>query len=90
MKYALLYESADDVLTKARPHIAAHRARLVEFRGRGTLLMGGVFANPQEGALVIFTTREAAEEFARSDPFVVNAVVRAWRIYEWNETQFGA
>ena len=90
MKYALLYESADDVLVKARPHIAAHGARLAEFRRRGTLLMGGVFANPQEGALVIFTTREAAEEFARSDPFVVNGVVRAWRIYEWNETQFGA
>ena len=50
--------------------------------------MGGVFANPQEGALIIFTTREAAEEFARGDPFVFNGVVRAWRIHEWNETQF--
>ena len=49
MKYALLYESADDVLAKARPHIAAHGARLAEFRRRGTLLMGGVFANPQAG-----------------------------------------
>jgi uncharacterized protein YciI len=89
MKYALLYESADDVLAKARPHIAAHGARLAEFRRRGTLLMGGVFANPQEGALLIFTARETAEEFARGDPFVVNGVVRAWRIHEWNETQFG-
>ncbi len=90
MKYALLYESADDVLAKAGPHIAAHGARLREFRLRGTLLMGGVFANPQEGALIIFTTREAAEEFARGDPFVSNGVVRGWRIREWHETQFGA
>ena len=90
MKYALLYESADDVLAKAGPHISGHSARLTEFRRRGTLLMGGVFANPQEGALIVFTTREAAEEFVRSDPFVSNGVVRSWRIYEWNETQFDA
>jgi len=68
MKYALLYESADDVRAKAGPHVAAHSATLNEFRGRGMLLMGGVFANPQEGALIIFTTRQAAEEFVRSDP----------------------
>jgi uncharacterized protein YciI len=88
MKYALIYESAEDVLPKAMPHIAAHSARLGEFRSRGALLMGGVFANPQEGALIIFTTRDAAEEFTRVDPFVANGVVRAWRILEWNETQF--
>lgn len=33
----------------------------------------------------IFTTREAAEEFVRGDPFVVNGVVRKWHIREWNE-----
>jgi len=90
MKFALLYEASDDVQAKAMPHIAVHSARLKEFRRRGTLLLGGAFANPQEGALIIFTTHEAAEEFARGDPFVANGVVRAWRIHEWNETQFGA
>ncbi|MGH3198998.1 MAG: ACT domain-containing protein [Streptosporangiaceae bacterium] len=33
----------------------------------------------------IFTTREAAEEFVRGDPFVLNGVVRNWTIREWNE-----
>ena len=33
----------------------------------------------------IFTTREAAEEFVRSDPFVLDGVVRSWTIREWNE-----
>jgi uncharacterized protein YciI len=89
MKYVLLYESADDVISKVAPHVAAHGARLADFRLRGTLLMGGAFANPQEGALIIFTTREAAEEFVRGDPFVIHGVVRAWRIYAWNKTQFG-
>ena len=26
-----------------------------------------------------------AEEFAKDDPFVLNNVVRAWHIREWNE-----
>ena len=34
----------------------------------------------------IFTTREAAEEFVRDDPFVVNGVVRSWHIREWDES----
>ncbi len=28
---------------------------------------------------------EAAEEFARNDPFVVNGVVRSWEVREWHE-----
>jgi uncharacterized protein YciI len=39
--------------------------------------------NPQdEGSMAVFTSREAAEEFAREDPFVLNGVVRAWQIRE--------
>jgi uncharacterized protein YciI len=33
----------------------------------------------------IFTTREAAEEFVRGDPFVLHGVVGSWTIREWNE-----
>jgi uncharacterized protein len=33
----------------------------------------------------VFTSREAAEEFAKGDPFVVNGVVRSWEVREWNE-----
>ena len=86
MKYVLFYESADDVLSKAPAHFAAHSARADDFHARGTLLMLGTFANPQdEGAMAIFTTRDAAEEFVEGDPFVVNGVVRSWHIREWNE-----
>lgn len=89
MKFVLFYESADDVRSKAPLHIHAHRARWHEFHARGTLLMIGPFARSEEGAMAIFTTREAAEEFAAGDPFVLNAVVRAWHIREWNEALVG-
>ena len=86
MKYVLFYDSADDIETKAPLHFPAHQARLQEFHGRGTLLMVGAFANPQEeGSMAIFTTREAAEDFVAGDPFVHNGVVSNWRIQEWNE-----
>jgi uncharacterized protein YciI len=86
MKTVVLYESADNVAAKAPPHFAAHCARWKEFVDRGELLMIGTFANAQEdGSMGIFTTREAAEEFVRGDPFVLNGVVRNWTIREWNE-----
>jgi hypothetical protein len=86
MKYVLLYESADDVATKAPEHFPAHHARLMEFHARGELLMVGPFGDAQtQGSMGIFATREGAEAFVRDDPFVRNGVVRAWEIRDWNE-----
>ncbi len=86
MKFVLFYESADDVASKAPQHFAAHRARWADFRDRGSLLMIGTFSNPQDdGSMGIFTTREAAEEFATGDPFVLEGVVRRWFVRGWNE-----
>ena len=39
----------------------------------------------REGSMGIFTTREAAEEFAQGDPFVLHGVVARWHVREWNE-----
>lgn len=89
-KYVVFYESADDVRSRAPAHFPAHVARWKTFRDNGTLLMIGTFANAQdEGSMAIFSTREAAEEFANGDPFVLNGVVRHWYIREWNEAIAG-
>ena len=86
MKYVLLYESADDVASKAPGHFPAHKARLDEFHARGDLLMVGTFGDPQaQGSMAIFRTRDAAEEFAREDPFVTGGVVARYEIRDWNE-----
>ena len=89
MQYVLLYTSADNVLSKAPAHFPAHRARLDEFHARGALLAVGTFGDPQqEGSMSIFTSREAAEEFARDDPFVVSGVVSGWEVRDWNLVEF--
>jgi uncharacterized protein YciI len=84
-KYVLLYESADDVATRAPAVFPAHLARIHEFAGHG-LLAVGTFADPQaHGAMAIFASREAAEEFVAGDPFRTQGVIRAYEIREWND-----
>lgn len=88
LKYVLEYISSDEVATLAPIHFPAHRERWGEFQARGELLMIGPYTD-QSGALAIFSTREAAEEFAGSDPFVLHGVVRSWAIHEWREALTG-
>ena len=84
MKYVLFYEAATD-LGKARELFPEHRARWEEYRANGTLLMIGPFTEREQGAMGVFTTQRAAEEFVEGDPFVLRGVVSSWRIQEWNE-----
>jgi uncharacterized protein len=85
MKIVMTYEVDPAGMARAMAFFAAHRARLDEFHARGALLMAGPWANPMEGALAVFTSREAAEEFVQGDPFVTNGVVARWTLREWNE-----
>jgi uncharacterized protein len=86
MKYVLLYESTPDFRTRVPAHIAAHRALWKAFHDDGRLLMIGPLTDEPAGeAMGVFTTRSAAEEFVRADPFVANGIVARWRIREWAE-----
>jgi uncharacterized protein YciI len=84
MKYVLFYESAGAPPELIQENAPAHRARWAEFQQAGSLLAIGPFADGT-GAMAVFTSRVAAEEFAAGDPFVLHGVVRDWRISEWLE-----
>jgi hypothetical protein len=86
MKYVVMYETAEDGLPLARIHFPAHKVRVDEFAARGELLMVGTWANPQEGSMAVFRTREAAEAFVKEDPFILNGVIKNWLVREWNES----
>ena len=83
MKTVMFYDMAPGAPTKVMEHFPAHRARLDEFHRRGALIAAGPLGNPPEGAMAIFTTREAAEEFVEADPFVTEGLVAKWRLVEW-------
>jgi uncharacterized protein YciI len=85
VKYVLFYDLADGAQALAQEHFPAHRARLTAFHERGLLLMVGTFTDLPMGAMGVFTSRDAVEEFMSDDPFVRHGVVAAPRVREWNE-----
>ena len=81
-----LYQSFAEAQASASDLIAAHIARSKELHERGTLLMSGAFLNEPDKPLCtmgVLVTREAAEEYIKGDPFVLNGMVRSWLIREW-------
>ena len=85
MKYVVRYETDPANLGKAMELFDEHKARWSEYATAGTLLAIGPFADPADGAMGVFTTREAAEAFVEGDPFVRHGVVASWQVLEWNE-----
>lgn len=81
-----IFTSFEDALAREPEKIAEHLARSQELHARGTLLMGGAFLdNPNEplSTMAVHTTREAAEEYIKGDPFVLSGQVKTWSIREW-------
>lgn len=84
MKYLLTYDMAPGGLDRVMAHLPAYQQRLEAFHQRGVLLAAGPVGSPPSGALAIFHTQEAAEEFAQGDPFVTEKVVASWRVQPWD------
>lgn len=81
-----LYQSFADAMAQAPELIAAHMTRSKELHAGGTLLLSGAFLDNAEeplSTMAVHTTREAAEEYIKGDPFVLNGMVRTWYIREW-------
>lgn len=85
MKYVMFYELAEGAGPLAQQHFPEHSARLHAFHEQGSLLMAGNFTDGPVGAIGVFTSREAAEQFMDGDPFIRHGVVGASRVREWNE-----
>jgi len=87
MLAVLLYQSADDIMESAPRHYSAHRAYALQKHAEGVLLMIGTFADPvTDGAMGVLVSEDSAHEFAQSDPFVVNGVVKSYRVLGWAES----
>ena len=48
-------------------------------------MLAGALADPVDKAVLLFKgdSAEAAEKFARADPYVTNGIVKRWRVREW-------
>ncbi|MGH9535039.1 MAG: YciI-like protein [Terriglobales bacterium] len=83
--FALLYDLVPDYLERRGAFRGQHLALAQEAARRGELLLGGAFAEPADGALLLFRANDVAavEAFARADPYVEHGLVTRWRIRPW-------
>ena len=81
--YALLYDVVDGYVERRAAYREEHLALA---RGSGRLLLGGAFADPVDGALLVFQADDASavEDFARRDPYVREGLVTRWRVRPWS------
>jgi uncharacterized protein YciI len=86
MHYLLSYEVVPDYVTRRARFRDEHLALAWRAVARGELVLGGTVGDPVEGAVLLFqgNVPEAAERFAREDPYVKNGLVTGWRVRPWN------
>jgi uncharacterized protein YciI len=81
----LMYSYVEDVLERRGPFREEHLSKIAAGREDGRIVMAGPLGDPPTGALIVFTEdgAEAAEAFARLDPYVTGGVVAEWRVVAW-------
>ena len=86
MYYILLYDVVEDYINCRTPYRDAHLTVATAAQRRGELIMAGAFADPVDGAALVFRTDDPSvpERFAREDPYVKHGLVKNWRVRAWN------
>jgi len=85
MHYVLFYEYVPDYLERRGALRDAHLQKISACATRGELVLGGAFADPADGAMIVFlgNSPNVAEDFARADPYVLEGLVSRWWVREW-------
>ena len=85
MHYLLFYDTAPDYLQRRGDFRAEHLKLAWQAHERGEMVLGGAFAEPVDGALLLFRgdSPAVAENFAANDPYVKNGLVKSWKVRVW-------
>lgn len=83
MKTVVIGESSGASMDKIMEIYPRHKVIVEKFVARGEVIGIGPFSDL--GNMGIFRTRQAAEEFAKEDPFVLEGVVKSYSIKDWND-----
>lgn len=83
--YLLFYTVADDYLDRRGTYRNQHLEKAWESHGNGELLLGGALTDPTDMAVLLFKgeSRAVAEDFAKTDPYVTNGLIKSWTVREW-------
>ena len=86
MKHFLLfYDLSDDYMARRGEFRNEHLSKAWASHTNGGLLIGGALSDPADTALLMFRGESpaVAEDFAKSDPYVLNGLVKTWRVRQW-------
>ena len=86
MHYLLIYELADDYISRRAEFRSAHLELAWAASDRGELVLGGALADPADQAMLLFSADSpvVAEQFAKTDPYVEHGLVQRWSVRQWN------
>ena len=84
--FVLSYDVVERFIERRAAYRDEHLSLVRDLHARGLVIMGGALGDPPGGAMLIFkgSSPQAAEEFARADPYVTNGLVTKWQIRPWN------
>ena len=84
MKAVVIGESSGATMDTIMSVYPRHKIIVDKYIDKGEIIGVGPFAD--RGNMAIFKTREAAEEFVKEDPFIIEGLVKSFVIRDWNET----
>lgn len=83
MKAVVIGESSGASMESIMAIYPRHKAVVDSFVARGEIIGIGPFTD--RGNMAIFKTREAAEQFVKHDPFILEGLIKSFAIRDWND-----
>lgn len=83
MKTVVIGEPSGATMDAIMAVFPRHKAVVDKFVQRGVVIGIGPFTD--FGNMAIFKTREAAEQFVKEDPFILEGLIKSFVIKDWND-----
>jgi uncharacterized protein len=84
MKAVVIGESSGASMETIMNVYPRHKVVADKFIAKGEVIGIGPFGD--RGNMAIFKNREAAEQFVKEDPFILEGLVKSFVIRDWNDT----
>ncbi|HTB78120.1 MAG TPA: YciI family protein [Polyangiaceae bacterium] len=85
MLFVVIGSSAGKSLAEVMAVYPRHKAFLDQFLARGEVVGVGPFTDAGGGNMALFRTRDAADAFAKGDPFLLEGLVKEYEIKDWGD-----
>lgn len=85
MKAVVIYEPGGASMDAIMAVFPRHKVLIGQFAARGEVIGIGAFGGGGQGSMGIFKDRAAAEAFVAQDPFVLEGLVKGYKIHDWSD-----